>query len=132
MRPLALNGFEAWSEVIARDYEGLIAKDEASLSEAGPTRRMAEGEAERLGPSPKIGAAPEPAFGVTASSSRGRLRSRYPPLLSSSSPYGQQLLGLGGASRRSPGFGCQAAASALPCARCSGLMTLSAAASWAA
>jgi ATP-dependent DNA ligase len=30
---------EAWSEVIARDYEGLVAKDEASLYEAGPTRR---------------------------------------------------------------------------------------------
>ena len=36
---LARNGFEAWSEVIARDYEGLVAKDEASLYEAGPTRR---------------------------------------------------------------------------------------------
>ena len=43
-----------------------------------------------------------------------------------------QLLGLGGASRLSPCCGCHAAASALPCARCSGLMTLSAAASWAA
>ena len=38
-RRLARNGFEAWSEVIARDYEGLVAKDEASLYEAGPTRR---------------------------------------------------------------------------------------------
>src|SRR5262249_29641403 len=28
---LASNGFEAWAEVIARDYEGLVAKDEASL-----------------------------------------------------------------------------------------------------
>jgi len=36
---LARNGFEAWSEVIAHDYEGLVAKDEASLYEAGPTRR---------------------------------------------------------------------------------------------
>ena len=36
---LARNGFEAWSEVIAHDYEGLVAKDEASLFEAGPTRR---------------------------------------------------------------------------------------------
>jgi ATP-dependent DNA ligase len=25
--------------VVARDYEGLVAKDEASLYEAGPTRR---------------------------------------------------------------------------------------------
>jgi bifunctional non-homologous end joining protein LigD len=36
---LARNGFEAWSEMIAHDYEGLVAKDEASLYEAGPTRR---------------------------------------------------------------------------------------------
>jgi bifunctional non-homologous end joining protein LigD len=39
VRRLARNGFEAWSEVIARDFEGLVAKDEGSLYEAGPTRR---------------------------------------------------------------------------------------------
>jgi ATP-dependent DNA ligase len=39
VRRLAKNGFEAWSEVVAHDYEGLVAKDEASLYEAGPTRR---------------------------------------------------------------------------------------------
>ena len=39
VRRLARNGFEAWSEVIARDYEGYVAKDETSLYEAGPTRR---------------------------------------------------------------------------------------------
>lgn len=39
VRRLARNGFEAWSEVIAHDYEGLVAKDEVSLYEAGPTRR---------------------------------------------------------------------------------------------
>jgi ATP-dependent DNA ligase len=39
VRRLARNGFEAWSEVVARDYEGLVAKDEASLYEPGPTRR---------------------------------------------------------------------------------------------
>src|SRR6516162_717732 len=39
VRRLAKNGFEAWAEVIAHDYEGLVAKDEASLYEAGPTRR---------------------------------------------------------------------------------------------
>jgi bifunctional non-homologous end joining protein LigD len=39
VRRLAKNGFETWSEVIAHDYEGLVAKDEASLYEAGPTRR---------------------------------------------------------------------------------------------
>ena len=39
VRRLASNGFEAWSEVIAHDYEGLVAKDEASLYEAGATRR---------------------------------------------------------------------------------------------
>jgi len=36
---LSPNGFEAWGEVIAHDYEGLVAKEEASLYEAGPTRR---------------------------------------------------------------------------------------------
>ena len=39
VRRLASNGFEAWPEVIARDYEGLVAKDKTSLYEAGPTRR---------------------------------------------------------------------------------------------
>jgi bifunctional non-homologous end joining protein LigD len=39
VRRLARNGFEAWSEVIAHDYEGLVAKDESSLYAAGPTRR---------------------------------------------------------------------------------------------
>jgi bifunctional non-homologous end joining protein LigD len=39
VRRLARNGFEAWAEVVAHDYEGLVAKDEASLYEAGPTRR---------------------------------------------------------------------------------------------
>ena len=39
VRRLARNGFEAWAEVIAHDYQGLVAKDEASLYEAGPTRR---------------------------------------------------------------------------------------------
>jgi ATP-dependent DNA ligase len=39
VRRLARNGFEAWSEVVAHDYEGYVAKDEASLYEAGLTRR---------------------------------------------------------------------------------------------
>ena len=39
VRRLARNGFEAWAEVVAHDYEGLVAKEEASLYEAGPTRR---------------------------------------------------------------------------------------------
>ena len=39
VRRLALNGFEAWAEAVAHDYEGYVAKDEASLYEAGPTRR---------------------------------------------------------------------------------------------
>ena len=39
VRRLAKNGFEAWAEVIAHDYDGLVAKEEASLYEAGPTRR---------------------------------------------------------------------------------------------
>ena len=39
VRRLARNGFEAWAEVIAQYYEGLVAKEESSLYEAGPTRR---------------------------------------------------------------------------------------------
>jgi len=39
VRRLARNGFEAWAEVVAHDYEGLVAKDETSVYEAGPTRR---------------------------------------------------------------------------------------------
>jgi ATP-dependent DNA ligase len=39
VRRLSRNGFEAWSELIARDYEGLVAKEEAGLYESGPTRR---------------------------------------------------------------------------------------------
>jgi len=39
VRRLARNGFEAWAEVVAGDYEGYVAKDETSLYEAGPTRR---------------------------------------------------------------------------------------------
>ena len=39
VRRLAKNGFEAWSEVVAHDFEGLVAKDETSLYEPGPTRR---------------------------------------------------------------------------------------------
>jgi len=31
VRRLAENGFEAWAEVIAHNYEGLVATDEASL-----------------------------------------------------------------------------------------------------
>jgi ATP-dependent DNA ligase len=43
VRRLAKNGFEAWSEVIARDCEGLVAKDESSLYEVGPTRARRPG-----------------------------------------------------------------------------------------
>jgi bifunctional non-homologous end joining protein LigD len=39
VRRLVRNGFEAWSEVIARECEGYVAKDEASLYEGGPTQR---------------------------------------------------------------------------------------------
>jgi hypothetical protein len=37
VRRLATNGFEAWAQVIAHDYDGLVAKEEASLYEPGPT-----------------------------------------------------------------------------------------------
>ena len=39
LRRLAADGLEAWAQVIARGYEGLVAKDEASVYEGGPTRR---------------------------------------------------------------------------------------------
>ena len=39
VRRLARNGFGASAEVIAHGYKGLVAKDETSLYEAGPTRR---------------------------------------------------------------------------------------------
>ena len=39
VRRLAKNGFEAWAEVVAHDYEGLVAKEETSLYQAGATRR---------------------------------------------------------------------------------------------
>ena len=39
MRRLAPDGLEAWKRMVERGYEGLVAKDEASLYEAGPTRR---------------------------------------------------------------------------------------------
>ena len=39
VRRLSKNGFDAWAEVVAHDYEDLVAKDETSLYKAGPTRR---------------------------------------------------------------------------------------------
>jgi bifunctional non-homologous end joining protein LigD len=39
VRRLAADGFEAWAQVLARDYEGMVAKDETSAYEGGSTRR---------------------------------------------------------------------------------------------
>jgi bifunctional non-homologous end joining protein LigD len=39
VRRLAPDGLEAWGQVVERGYEGLVAEDEASAYEAGPTRR---------------------------------------------------------------------------------------------
>ena len=39
LRCLARNGLETWLEVIAHDYESLVAKEEASLYEPGPAQR---------------------------------------------------------------------------------------------
>jgi bifunctional non-homologous end joining protein LigD len=39
VRRLSLDGIKAWKQVIARGYEGYVAKDETSPYEAGPTRR---------------------------------------------------------------------------------------------
>ncbi len=38
VRRLAADGLEAWAQVIERGYEGLVAKDEASEYEGGPTK----------------------------------------------------------------------------------------------
>jgi bifunctional non-homologous end joining protein LigD len=39
VRRLAGNGLDAWAQVVERGYEGLVAKDEASVYEGGATRR---------------------------------------------------------------------------------------------
>jgi bifunctional non-homologous end joining protein LigD len=39
VRRLAANGLDAWAQVVGNDYEGLVAKDEASAYEGGATRR---------------------------------------------------------------------------------------------
>jgi bifunctional non-homologous end joining protein LigD len=39
VRRLAPDGLEAWAQVIERGYEGLVAKDDGSSYEGGPTRR---------------------------------------------------------------------------------------------
>jgi len=39
VRRLAPDGLEAWQQVMARGYEGYVAKEEASVYEPGPTRR---------------------------------------------------------------------------------------------
>lgn len=54
VRRLARNGFEAWSEVIAHDYEGLVAKEESSLHEAGRTRRWPK-VSRKAGPTQRTG-----------------------------------------------------------------------------
>jgi bifunctional non-homologous end joining protein LigD len=39
VRRLAADGLEAWRGVVARGYEGFVAKEEASVYEGGPTQR---------------------------------------------------------------------------------------------
>jgi bifunctional non-homologous end joining protein LigD len=39
VRRLAANGLDAWAQVVGSGYEGLVAKDEASVYEGGATRR---------------------------------------------------------------------------------------------
>lgn len=39
VRRLAADGFEAWQEVLARGFEGYVAKDYGSPYVGGPTRR---------------------------------------------------------------------------------------------
>jgi hypothetical protein len=42
VRRLAADGLEVWAEVLARNYEGYVAKDEASTYDGGATRRWLE------------------------------------------------------------------------------------------
>ena len=39
VRWLAPDGLKAWKQVVERGYKGLVAEDEASVYEGGPTRR---------------------------------------------------------------------------------------------
>jgi len=39
VRRLAPNGLEAWKQVVERGYDWLVAKDETSVYEGGPTKR---------------------------------------------------------------------------------------------
>jgi bifunctional non-homologous end joining protein LigD len=39
VRRLAANGLDAWAQVVGNGYEGLVAKDERSVYEGGPTKR---------------------------------------------------------------------------------------------
>jgi ATP-dependent DNA ligase len=48
VRRLAQDGLEAWAQVVERGYEGLVAKDETSAYEAGPTRRWLKVKQKRL------------------------------------------------------------------------------------
>ena len=50
MRRLAPDGLEAWKQVIARGYEGYVAKDEGSQYEGGERSRP-DGEPADLGQS---------------------------------------------------------------------------------
>jgi hypothetical protein len=44
VRRLAPGGLEAWAQVIERGYAGYVAKDEASVYEAGADEAVAEGQ----------------------------------------------------------------------------------------
>jgi hypothetical protein len=52
VRRLAPDGLLAWTQVVERGYEGYVAKDEASVYEAGPTRRWLKVK-QKTGPSPR-------------------------------------------------------------------------------
>ena len=50
VRRLALDGLEAWNQVVERGYEGYVAKDEGSQYEGGVRSRL-DGEPADLGQS---------------------------------------------------------------------------------
>jgi ATP dependent DNA ligase domain len=52
VRRLAANGLDAWAQVVERGYEGYVAKDEASVYEAG-RRGGGSRSSRRTGPSPR-------------------------------------------------------------------------------
>jgi ATP-dependent DNA ligase len=67
VRRLAPDGLEAWSQVVERGYEGIVAKDDGSPYEGGSSVRTGDEELRRPAPvqfgTPRVGAADVEAVG---------------------------------------------------------------------